>query len=346
MPTKMEAKREALLKWSRAEDLRAAPGVPDLLGALLEWAIQQMARKNDPTTIAGKRHLAKVWTGSPFASESCRGLSREAEAELERNLQEYLDNLQVTPKSESAKPRPASAAHRRNAGSLLNQAFKLAGVRITLQLPSVRDGVHQPLTKTERRRLREACETETETLAVALMMDMGLRRGEAVGALWEDYADGQLLIQRDLARIDGQLTDHRLKTARSKAPVPVPEHVRPLFESGRTGFILGDGLLDPMLPESATRLIPELCGRAGIRRVTPQALRATHDQMVMDTVRDPRIAADLARHDVGTMVRHYLRATPETRAAARRGIDAAEGHSVPDSVPEAHQARAFEPETA
>jgi integrase len=320
MPTKAEAKRAALQRWATQEAESARPAAPDSLGELLSWAIRDMSRSNRETTIQAKEHLAKTWLTSPFAFRSFRALKPADEKRLETELQGFLDALAVP--AGGGRSRPASPAHRRNVGSLLNQALALAGSRIRLRLPTVRDGVQRPLTKAERSRLRAACTTETERLAVALMMDMGLRRGEAVGALWQDYEEGSILVQRDLARVRGQLQDDDLKTAASRAPVPVPDYVRPLFEEGRIGFILGQGMSQPMTPETAARLIIRLAEEAGIpRRVTPQTLRATHDQMVMDTVRDPRIAADLARHDVATMVRHYLRATPETRAAARQAID-------------------------
>jgi integrase len=59
----------------------------------------------------------------------------------------------------------------------------------------------------------------------------GLRASEIMGLQWKSWS-GEALVPHGTA-FEGQFYNGRLKTRQSKAPIPVPEQVRPAIETWR-----------------------------------------------------------------------------------------------------------------
>lgn len=111
---------------------------------------------------------------------------------------------------------------------------------------------------------------------------LGLRRGEALGVMAEDIADGALHVQRDVEEHGRDVATGPLKTLASDRWIPLPAALAAEIASwGRSGhLILWRGQL--VRPGGLTHALPKIAAKAGVPRLTVHALRASFNSALAE----------------------------------------------------------------
>ncbi|MFD3005155.1 site-specific integrase [Thermus tengchongensis] len=140
------------------------------------------------------------------------------------------------------------------------------------------------------RLLEEAGRSKSPDMALLLrlMLETGLRRGEALALQWRDidFARGELRVWRAWAKVNGKATFTGLKTPTAKRPVPVPLKLLALLEARRQELLerltpeeLAEVFLfggdRPFDPDAFNHYLRRLAQKAGLGRVRAHDLRHT-----------------------------------------------------------------------
>ena len=125
----------------------------------------------------------------------------------------------------------------------------------------------------------------------ALMLSVGLRRGEALGLRWDDLNEraGILQVRRQLKRESTGLVPADTKTARSRRPINLPNPMLQMLKSHRSGqaaerLALGEAWTDsghiftttvgtPIDPRNLGREFKSVCASAGLGNWHPHERR-------------------------------------------------------------------------
>jgi integrase len=188
---------------------------------------------------------------------------------------------------------------RRVARSVLRRALRTAEINgfVVRNVAALTDGVLVPqpkkgtLTPDEARRLLEVAEDEGEGALVAVMLGLGLRRGETLGLRWIDV---RLDASRPILTVAGAYaTDGRGRTtwveakAKSERTLHLPEALIEVLRRhrsaqaeaelaagrGRPTFVFTNGAGNARDPDKVTRVITAIAAEAGLGHWTPHGLR-------------------------------------------------------------------------
>ena len=191
----------------------------------------------------------------------------------------------------------------RLARTVLRRALRTAEADelVTRNVAAITDGIRVPkprkkaLTDVEGRLLLEVADAEGWGALVAVLLGLGLRRGEACGLQWSDvHLDGDhptLTVAWQLAEArDGsaELTDVKENSERTlPLPAAIADRLRrhraeqneqrlvhgPGWGRGWPPMVFASSVGTPLDPDRVTRLITELADRAGVGHWTPHGLR-------------------------------------------------------------------------
>jgi integrase len=170
----------------------------------------------------------------------------------------------------------------------------------------------------------------------ALMLSIGLRRGEALGLQWRDFddQDGVLLVRRSLTRESGQLVTKDTKTLKSRRAINVPSPLRTLLKSHRadqnaerlklgkawtnSGHIFTTSIGTPIDPRNMYREFREVCRDAGIGDWHPHELRHSAASLMLAQGVKIQVVSEVLGHSSIRMTAdvygHVL--APDRQAAA------------------------------
>ncbi len=129
--------------------------------------------------------------------------------------------------------------------------------------------------------LREAKESGVYELYY-IELATGLRRGELIGLKWEDIdlEGGTIRVRRQVARINGQITEAPLKTKNSYRPLPLAEGTVAVLKeqkkkAGNSPWVFPSPTGGPMSPDSVLHMLHRVLKRAGLPKVRFHDLRYT-----------------------------------------------------------------------
>ena len=149
------------------------------------------------------------------------------------------------------------------------------------------------LTPSDLYRLVSECPERTAPIVI-LTGFMGLRIGEACGAMRADIIDGDILeVQRQALQVKGgtKLTS-TLKTPQSRRLVPIPAPLIDQLLSGDALFLAPNVNGKNLLPNNATRMLDDAFSRVGISRVSPHEMRHTFISILENEIGTPRAVAE------------------------------------------------------
>jgi integrase len=218
-------------------------------------------------------------------------------------------------------PSPATVTHvRRVLRTVLSQAqtdgLVTRNMAKLVKLPPARKHKRKSWTTDEARRFLESARTDKDPFyaAYALILVLGLRKGEALGVGWEEInlEHGELTVGWQLQRIGKRLLRRQTKTDTSDATLPLPSLCLTALrhrhkdqqvaqrESGAawqpTPLVFTTRYGTPIEPRNFNRYWDRRCNAAGIRRITVHDARRTCGSLLADLDVHPRVAMQILRH--------------------------------------------------
>ncbi|BCJ67565.1 tyrosine-type recombinase/integrase [Polymorphospora rubra] len=168
----------------------------------------------------------------------------------------------------------------------------------------------------EARRFLESARHDEDPLyaAYALVLVVGLRKGEALGLTWTDVDldGGELTVGRQLQRVRGRLLHRDTKTQASEATLPLPDicgtalRLRKAQRDGardsagkawqESDLVFTTRYGTPIEPRNFQRSWQSRCIKAGVRPITVHDARRTCATLLADLDVHSRVAMRVLRH--------------------------------------------------
>lgn len=213
-----------------------------------------------------------------------------------------------------------------------------------VKMPSQRKRKKRAWTTEEARAFLESARAEGDRLyaAYALILTLGLRKGEVLGLRWEsiDFERHEVTIDQQVQRVRRQLLQRETKTAGSDSELPLPELCAVALrqrctdqhtemqraaqawngDSPGTGLVFTGKYGAPIDPRTVNRMFARRCVEAGVRNITVHEARKTCATMLVDLEVHPRVVMQILRHaQISVTMEIYAQASsPATREALRR----------------------------
>ena len=313
-------------------------------------ALTAVGRGLAPSTVSFYRQQFKYYVTPHLGS---RPLPEVTTADVER----MMDALTADGRSK----RTVQAA--RNAlGRLLREAKRdglVASIATDgasrVRRVATEDPTSKALDPESLRKLFEAAAgSRSEPLLAALAL-LGLRRGEALGLVWDDVDldAGVVLIRRSLSRVSGvdgtRLALSHTKTAGSRRHLPMPTLLVSLLRSWRVAqgrerlaagpcwggswhdedFVFTSPTGAPVDPANLRHALERLGRASGVGHVYPHQLRHSVASVLIDSGHTPPEVARVLGHSTPAVtMQYYAHAFERSTVEAVDAVAAAIGHRV------------------
>ena len=150
--------------------------------------------------------------------------------------------------------------------------------------------------------LREAKETGVYEMYY-IELATGLRRGELLGLKWDDIdmVNGTIRVQRQVARIDGEIVKAPLKTKNSYRNVSIgPDAIEVLKEQkkkvGDSEYVFPSPNGGPISPDSVLNMLHRVLERAGLPKIWFHDLRHTFATLALQNGVDIKTVSGMLGH--------------------------------------------------
>lgn len=216
----------------------------------------------------------------------------------------------------------ASTAHRYQ--RMLEQFLSLLGNPVKAAKPKVREPEIRILTREEQVHLLNRAVQPRTRLALAILLNWGLRSGEACGLMHEDRHEDGILLRRQVIENNGQvIIDENLKTDDSRAWLPfMDDYLDAEIGAPRTGFVLATRHGTPMRPSKLRNMVQSVAEFTSYEGITPHEIRHTAGVNLLRAGVDPATAASITRHSIDTLLKIYHRVSQESKKEALAKVKA------------------------
>ena len=264
-------------------------------------------------------------------------LEKLTSLDLQKLYKKLLTKGRVDRVEAKGQPKGLSAKTVRNIHQILSSALKLAQEqRIILSNPA--EGCALP--KVEHREmktlpveqlqsfLREARESGVFELYY-LELATGLRRGELLGLKWEDIdlERGDLRVKRQVARINGAVTESPLKTKNAYRTLPLARDTIDVLNQqkrkvGSCPWVFPSPTGSPMSPDSVLHMLHRDLERAGLPRVRFHDLRHTFATLALQNGVDVKaVSGMLGHYSAGFTLDTYAHVTTSAQRQAAEAME-------------------------
>ena len=209
-------------------------------------------------------------------------------------------------------PKGLSAKTVRNINQIISSALNLAKEQ---KLISSNPAEACALPKVEHREmktlpveqltsfLREAKETGVYEMYY-IELATGLRRGELLGLKWDDIdmANGTIRVQRQVARIDGEIVEAPLKTKNSYRTVSIGDDAIEVLKEQRKKvgreieYVFPSPNGGPISPDSVLNMLHRVLERAGLPKIRFHDLRHTFATLALQNGVDIKTVSGMLGH--------------------------------------------------
>ena len=171
--------------------------------------------------------------------------------------------------------------------------------------------------------LREAKESGVFELYY-IELATGLRRGELLGLKWEDIdlAQGRLRVQRQIARISGEVIEAPLKTKNAYRTLPLSADAVGVLQeqrkkSGNSPYVFPSPTGGPISPDSVLHMLHRVLKRAGLAQVRFHDLRHTFATLALQNGVDIKtVSGMLGHYSAGFTLDTYTHVTTSAKKEA------------------------------
>lgn len=171
--------------------------------------------------------------------------------------------------------------------------------------------------------LREAKESGVFELYY-IELATGLRRGELLGLRWEDIdlVQGSLRVQRQVARINGEVVEAPLKTKSAYRTLPLSADAVGVLQeqrkkSGNSPYVFPSPTGGPISPDSVLHMLHRVLKRAGLSKVRFHDLRHTFATLALQNGVDIKtVSGMLGHYSAGFTLDTYTHVTTSAKKEA------------------------------
>ena len=238
-------------------------------------------------------------------------LNKLTSLELQKLYKKLLGNGRVERIESKKQPKGLSAKTVRNINQIICSALNLA-IEQRLILTNPADACALP--KLEHREmktlpveqltsfLREAKESGVFEMYY-IELATGLRRGELLGLKWSDIdlEHGSLRVQRQIARIDGEIVEAPLKTKNAYRTLPLSADAIDVLKTqkkkcGNSQYVFPSPTGGPISPDSVLHMLHRVLKRAGLPNVRFHDLRHTFATLALQNGVDIKTVSGMLGH--------------------------------------------------
>jgi integrase len=203
---------------------------------------------------------------------------------------------------------------RRALGMAERRGLVVRNVATLVDGPRIGDSTRRAMTAEEARSLLEVSADHRLGALFALLLETGLRRGEALGLLWQDVdLDGQSLnVCHTMIRVAGKLTAGEPKTRQSRRIVHFSGELAATLRTHRrrqleerlsagpgwheTGHVFASSTGTPLDPSNVRSAFAQLCQRAALGHWTIHELRHTAASLMLSAGVPLHVVSDVLGH--------------------------------------------------
>ena len=238
-------------------------------------------------------------------------LSKLTSLDLQKLYKMLLTEGRIDRIESKNQPKGLSAKTVRNINQIISSALNLAKEQKLLAsnpadacaLPKVEHREMKTLPVEQLTSfLREAKETGVYEIYY-IELATGLRRGELLGLKWQDIdmVNGTIRVQRQVARIDGEIVEAPLKTKNSYRTVSIgPDAIEVLKEQkkkvGDSEYVFPSLNGGPISPDSVLNMLHRVLERAGLPKIRFHDLRHTFATLALQNGVDIKTVSGMLGH--------------------------------------------------
>ena len=238
-------------------------------------------------------------------------LNKLTSLELQKFYKKLLGNGRVERIESKKQPKGLSAKTVRNINQIICSALNLA-IEQRLILTNPADACALP--KLEHREmktlpveqltsfLREAKESGVFEMYY-IELATGLRRGELLSLKWSDIdlEHGNLRVQRQIVRIDGEIVEAPLKTKNAYRTLPLSTDAVDVLKEqkkkcGNSQYVFPSPTGGPISPDSVLHMLHRVLKRAGLPKVRFHDLRHTFATLALQNGVDIKTVSGMLGH--------------------------------------------------
>ena len=238
-------------------------------------------------------------------------LNKLTSLELQKFYKKLLGNGRVERIESKKQPKGLSAKTVRNINQIISSALNLA-IEQKLLLTNPADACALP--KLEHREmktlpveqltsfLREAKESGVFEMYY-IELATGLRRGELLSLKWRDIdlEHGSLRVQRQIARIDGEIVEAPLKTKNAYRTLPLSADAIDVLKAqrkkcGNSQYVFPSPTGGLISPDSVLHMLHRVLKRAGLPKVRFHDLRHTFATLALQNGVDIKTVSGMLGH--------------------------------------------------
>lgn len=259
-------------------------------------------------------------------------LAKLTSLELQQLYKELLTGGRVDRTESKKQPKGLSPKTVRNIHQIISSALKLA---MEQRLLSRNPANACALPKLERKEmktlppeqltsfLREARDSGVYEMYYTELAT-GLRRGELLGLKWEDidFQHGDLRVKRQIARINGEVTEAPLKTKNAYRTLPLSQDMICVLQaqkkkSGGSPWVFPSPTGGPISPDSVLHMLHRVLKRAGLPQVRFHDLRHTFATLALQNGVDIKTVSGMLGHfSAGFTLDTYAHVTTSAKREA------------------------------
>lgn len=238
-------------------------------------------------------------------------LNKLTSLELQKLYKKLLGNGRVERIESKKQPKGLSAKTVRNINQIIASALNLA-IEHRLILTNPANACALPRLEHREMKtlpveqltsfLREAKESGVFEMYY-IELATGLRRGELLGLKWSDIdlEHGSLRVQRQIARIDGEIVEAPLKTKNAYRTLPLSADAIDVLKAqkkkcGTSQYVFPSPTGGPISPDSILHMLHRVLKRAGLPKVRFHDLRHTFATLALQNGVDIKTVSGMLGH--------------------------------------------------
>lgn len=187
--------------------------------------------------------------------------------------------------------------------------------------------------------LSSVIDTDME-VAIALLVGLGLRRGEVLALRWQDvdFEKGRVCIRRNMVKVEGEIIFKDPKTETSNREIELPSTLQKLLQSERKRYIanklrLGANFKDNDLvvcwddgeyikPDTLSQKFRRLTKEIGLKHIRLHDLRHTNATMMLELGVNIKVVQQRLGHaSISTTMDIYSHVTEKVEKEAADKLD-------------------------